>query len=109
MRDDAVQHVELARAMGGIEGPFIGVVEAARVHADALLGGDTWAAMEQLRERAESLMHPDCTVDRLVARLAERWHARLSRFFGHDLRGRQVVILYAVGAHFRQPQSSPAR
>jgi Tol biopolymer transport system component len=39
---------------------------------------------------------------RIVARLAERWHARLSRFFGHDLRGRQVVILYAVGAHFRQ-------
>src|SRR6187401_1793534 len=38
----------------------------------------------------------------LVARLAERGHARLSRFFGHDLRGRQVVILYAVGAHFRQ-------
>jgi Tol biopolymer transport system component len=39
---------------------------------------------------------------RIVARLAERWHARLSRFFGHELRGRQVVILYAVGAHFRQ-------
>jgi dipeptidyl aminopeptidase/acylaminoacyl peptidase len=38
----------------------------------------------------------------IVARLAERWHARLSRFFGHELRGRQVVILYAVGAHFRQ-------
>jgi hypothetical protein len=38
----------------------------------------------------------------LVARLAERWHSRLSRFFGHDLRGRQPIILYAVGAHFRQ-------
>src|SRR5580765_65196 len=38
----------------------------------------------------------------IVARLAERWHARLSQFFGHDLRGRQVVILYAVGEHFRQ-------
>ena len=34
--------------------------------------------------------------------MAERWHARLSRFFGHDLRGRQAVILYAVPAHFRQ-------
>ena len=34
--------------------------------------------------------------------MAERWHARLSRFFGHDLRGRQAVILYAVSAHFRQ-------
>jgi len=38
----------------------------------------------------------------LAGRLAERWHARLSRFFGHDLRGRQPIILYAAGAHFRQ-------
>ena len=38
----------------------------------------------------------------LVARMAERWYVRLSRFFGHDLRGRQPLILYAVGAHFRQ-------
>ncbi len=37
-----------------------------------------------------------------VARMAERWHARLSRFFGHQLRGRQPVILYAAAAHFRQ-------
>ena len=38
----------------------------------------------------------------VVARMAERWHSRLSRFFGHDLRGRQAVILYAAGSHFRQ-------
>jgi hypothetical protein len=38
----------------------------------------------------------------IASRMAERWHARLSRFFGHDLRGRQPVILYAVSAHFRQ-------
>src|SRR4051812_26294911 len=38
----------------------------------------------------------------IAGRLAERWHARLSRFFGHDLRGRQPIILYAAGAHFRQ-------
>jgi Tol biopolymer transport system component len=38
----------------------------------------------------------------IVARMAERWHARLSRFFGHQLRGRQPVILYAASAHFRQ-------
>ena len=38
----------------------------------------------------------------IVARMAERWYSRLSRFFGHDLRGRQPVILYAVSAHFRQ-------
>ena len=38
----------------------------------------------------------------IASRMAERWHARLSRFFGHDLRGRQALILYAVPAHFRQ-------
>jgi hypothetical protein len=38
----------------------------------------------------------------IVARMAERWNDRLSRFFGHDLRGRQPLILYAVGSHFRQ-------
>ncbi len=38
----------------------------------------------------------------IVARMAERWNDRLSRFFSHDLRGRQPLILYAVGAHFRQ-------
>src|SRR6185295_2793203 len=37
-----------------------------------------------------------------AARLAERWYSRLSRFFGHELRGRQTVILYAVPAHFQQ-------
>lgn len=39
---------------------------------------------------------------RLVARMAERWYSRLSRFFVHDLRGRQALILYAAPAHFRQ-------
>jgi hypothetical protein len=27
----------------------------------------------------------------LASRLAERWYSRLSRFFSHELRGRQVV------------------
>ena len=39
---------------------------------------------------------------RLVARMAERWRARLGRLFEHELRGRQSVILYAAAAHFRQ-------
>ena len=39
---------------------------------------------------------------RLASRLAERWYARLSRFFNHELRGRQAIILYAASAHFRQ-------
>lgn len=38
----------------------------------------------------------------IASRLAERWYARLSRFFTHELRGRQVVILYASSSQFRQ-------
>jgi Tol biopolymer transport system component len=38
----------------------------------------------------------------LASRLSERWYARLSRFFDHQLRGRQVLILYASPSHFRQ-------
>jgi hypothetical protein len=37
-----------------------------------------------------------------VARMAERWHARLSRVLGHTLTGRQPVILYASHPHFQQ-------
>ena len=37
-----------------------------------------------------------------AARLAERWYARLSTFFNHELRGRQPLILYASPAAFRQ-------
>ena len=38
----------------------------------------------------------------IVGRMAERWRWRLTRFFSHDLRGRQALILYAAPAHFRQ-------
>jgi hypothetical protein len=38
----------------------------------------------------------------IVGGLAERWRVRLGRFFEHELRGRQAVILYAAPAHFRQ-------
>jgi Tol biopolymer transport system component len=37
-----------------------------------------------------------------AARMAERWYTRLSRILDHDLRGRQPLILYASGPHFRQ-------
>jgi Tol biopolymer transport system component len=39
---------------------------------------------------------------RLASRLAERWYARLSTILNHELRGRQPLILYASGPHFRQ-------
>jgi len=42
-----------------------------------------------------------------AARMAERWYARLSRIFNHDLRGRQPLILYASGPHFQQTTAIP--
>ncbi len=39
---------------------------------------------------------------RLAARMAERWHARLTRLLQHELLGRQPLILYAAHPHFRQ-------
>src|SRR5690606_10612826 len=38
----------------------------------------------------------------LVAPMAERWYARLSRYFNHELSGRQPLILYATQAQFQQ-------
>ena len=39
---------------------------------------------------------------RMVSRMAERWYGRISRLLTHELRGRQPLILYASGPHFRQ-------
>src|SRR5262245_32643011 len=39
---------------------------------------------------------------RLAARMAERWHARLTRLFQHELTGRQPLIIYAAHPHFEQ-------
>jgi len=38
----------------------------------------------------------------ISARLAERWHARLSRVFAHELRGRQPLVFYASHPDFEQ-------
>jgi len=38
----------------------------------------------------------------MASRMAERWYARLSQVLGHQLRGRQPLILYASSPHFRQ-------
>jgi len=37
-----------------------------------------------------------------AARIAERWYARLSRIFNHQLKGRQPLILYASSPDFQQ-------
>jgi Tol biopolymer transport system component len=38
----------------------------------------------------------------LAARMAERWHARLTKVLQHQLSGRQPLILYAAHPHFQQ-------
>jgi Tol biopolymer transport system component len=38
----------------------------------------------------------------IAARMAERWHARLSKVLGHELRGRQPLVLYASHPDFEQ-------
>jgi len=42
-----------------------------------------------------------------AAILAERWYQRLSRILGHELRGRQPLILYACSVHFQQTTTTP--
>ncbi|HXH23633.1 MAG TPA: hypothetical protein VNI78_00200, partial [Vicinamibacterales bacterium] len=39
---------------------------------------------------------------RELARMAERWYARLSRVLEHDLSSLQPIIVYASGPDFRQ-------
>jgi Tol biopolymer transport system component len=39
---------------------------------------------------------------RMVARMAERWHARLTKVLAHELTGRQAVVLYASHPEFEQ-------
>lgn len=38
----------------------------------------------------------------MAARMAERWHARLTRVLNYDLKGRQPIILYASQPDFQQ-------
>ncbi len=39
---------------------------------------------------------------KMAARMVERWYARLSKLLNHELRGRQPLVLYASGPHFRE-------
>ena len=39
---------------------------------------------------------------RIAARMAERWHARLSQMLNFELRGRQPLIMYSSSPHFQQ-------
>lgn len=43
----------------------------------------------------------------MAARSAERWYARLSRMFNHELGQRQILILYSSSPHFQQTTAIP--
>jgi hypothetical protein len=54
-------------------------------------------------EHFDVLFYPPETEAAVQAgRMAERWYARLSSLFDHELSGRQAVILYASAAEFQQ-------
>ncbi|MBS3817910.1 PD40 domain-containing protein [bacterium] len=42
-----------------------------------------------------------------AARISERWYARLSRILDHDLKGRQILIIYSSAPHFQQTTAIP--
>jgi Tol biopolymer transport system component len=43
----------------------------------------------------------------IAARMAERWYVRLERILGHQLRGRQPLVLYASHVDFEQTNAIP--
>jgi Tol biopolymer transport system component len=42
-----------------------------------------------------------------AARMAERWYARFARILNHELRGRQILILYSSSPKFQQTTAIP--
>ena len=42
---------------------------------------------------------------KMAGMMAERWYARLSRMFNHELKGRQPLVLYGSGPEFQQTQT----
>ncbi|HVS63349.1 MAG TPA: BamA/TamA family outer membrane protein [Thermoanaerobaculia bacterium] len=59
----------------------------------------------QVLESEHFLVHtypPDSAVDRQLARLSERWYARLSDVFRHQFEERKPLVIYANHADFQQ-------
>lgn len=70
-----------------------------------------WEQFEfEILETEHFLIHyypPDAAHARYVARIAERWYARLSRFFDHELDEKKPLIIYANHADFQQTVVTP--
>lgn len=64
----------------------------------------------EILETEHFLIHyypPDAAHAHYVARIAERWYARLSRFFDHELDEKKPLIIYANHADFQQTAVTP--
>lgn len=87
----------------------VALVPLAPASAGAQYFGRNIARTRDLRFQVLETEHFDIYYydrsDRMIgeaARLAERWHARLSEILGHRLTRRQPLVLYATAAEFQQ-------
>jgi len=95
-----IRRILLLLCLGTIAGP---------IPAEAQYFGRNKVAYEQFDFQVLTTEHFDihyypeeAEAARMAARMAERWYARLSRVLGHDLYGRQPLVLYAAHPHFQQ-------
>jgi hypothetical protein len=94
-------------------GLLVGLAAAA-TDAPAQYFGGNKVRYEDLEFRVLSSEHFDVytypeedAAARDAAVLMERWNHRLGDMLGHELKGRQALILYAGHPHFRQTNATP--
>ncbi|HVR70947.1 MAG TPA: BamA/TamA family outer membrane protein [Vicinamibacteria bacterium] len=82
---------------------------ASTTPADAQYFGRTPVQWERLEFKVLKTEHFDIyyypeeqAATEQVARMAERWYARLSRVLGYEMKDRQPLVLYASHPHFQQ-------
>ena len=94
----------------GLSAGVLGVVFAlASAPADAQYFGRTPVQWERLEFQVLKTEHFDIyyypeekAATEQVARMAERWYARLSRILNYQMKDRQPLVLYASHPHFQQ-------
>ncbi len=94
--------VGLALALFLAAGPGVGVAEA-QYFGRNKVQYENFDFKTLKTEHFDILYYPEAqeAVEQ-AGRMAERWYARLSRLFNHELNGRQTIILYADHPDFEQ-------
>ena len=89
--------------------PFLAALLQGAVPSEAQHFGRNKVRWDRPRFRVLATAHFDIHHDesseeaaRIAARMAERWYERLRSVLGHDLRGRQPILLYAGHPDFQQ-------